>query len=84
MAQVEWHFSDEEVGSILDIVSKQEDNPFVQKRRDQNVAVADIDITQTEFWNAHLAALLTSQQRSGPDSHVSKFLKNEIDTLSLS
>jgi len=84
MAQVEWYFSDEEVKNILDIVGKQEENPFVQKRREQNVALADINITQMEFWNAHLAALLTSQQRSGPDSHVSKFLKNEIDTLSLS
>lgn len=44
---------------------------------------AQIDLTESEFWNAHLTALLTSQQRSGPDSHVSQFVKNEIHTLGL-
>lgn len=83
MAQVEWEFSDNEINNVLKIISDQEDDPFVQKRREQNVEVAEIDITREQFWNAHLAALLTSQQRSGPDSHVSKFLKNEIQTVSL-
>jgi hypothetical protein len=83
MAQVEWEFSDEEIENVLEIISDQKDNPFVQKRREQNVEEAEIDIIEEQFWNAHLAALLTSQQRSGPDSHVSKFLKNEIRTVSL-
>lgn len=83
MAQVEWQFSGKEINNVLGIISEQEDDPFVRKRREQNVEVADINITQEQFWNALLAALLTSQQRSGPDSHVSKFLKNEIQTVSL-
>jgi len=83
MAHVEWTFSDEEIDNVLEIISDQEDNPFVQKRWEQNVNKAEIEISPEQFWNAHLAALFTSQQRSGPDSHVSKFLKNELQTVSL-
>jgi hypothetical protein len=83
MAQVNWTFSDEEISNVRRIVANQENNPFVQNRREQNVVEAEINITAEQFWNAHLAALLTSQQRSGPDSHVSQFLKEEIQTVSL-
>lgn len=83
MAQVEWRFADEEIDRIRDIVASQKENPFVRKRREQNVEPAEINISKDQFWNAHLAALLTSQQRSGPDSHVSQFLKEKIHTLSL-
>lgn len=83
MAQVEWEFSEEEINRILDLITDQADDPFVQKRREQNVVEAEIEITAEQFWDAHLAALLTSQQRSGPNSYVSRFLKNEIYILSL-
>lgn len=61
----------------------QENNPFVQQRREQNVNKAEIEISEEQFWNALLAALLTSQLRLGPDSHVIRILKEEIHTLSL-
>ena len=83
MAQVNWKFSEAEVSNVREIIDEQENNPFVQKRRDQNVVVAEINITAEQFWNAHLAALLTSQQRSGPESYVSQFLKEEIYSVSL-
>lgn len=83
MAKVEWRFSDREIERIRAIVTSQSENPFFRKRRERNVDPADIHISEDQFWNAHLAALLTSQQRSGPDSSVSQFIKHEIHTLSL-
>lgn len=83
MAEINWSFSNEEITRVQEIVADQNDDPFVTKRREQNVEPAEINITADQFWNAHLAALLTSQQRSGPDSHVSRFLKNKIDVVSL-
>lgn len=83
MAQVEWKFSKEEIDRIQNVLSEQGSDPFVQKRRAQNVEVDDINVSEEQFWNAQLAALLTSQQRSGPDSPVSRFLKKEIDSLRL-
>jgi len=83
MAQVNWEFSEAEISNVRGIVDEQQNNSFVQKRREQNVVEAEIEMTADQFWNAHLAALLTSQQRSGPESHVSQFLKEEIHTVSL-
>lgn len=83
MAQVEWRFDDGEIDRIREIVASQSENPFVRKRREKNVKPAEINISKDRFWNAHLAALLTSQQRSGPDSHVSQFLKEGLITLRL-
>lgn len=83
MAHVRWEFSEGEIENIQGIIVARQDGPFVQKRKGHNVRQAQIDITESEFWNAHLTALLTSQQRSGPDSHVSQFVKNEIHTLGL-
>jgi hypothetical protein len=83
MAQIEWKFSEEEINHIQDIIADQENNPFVQMRWEQNVSKVEIDVSEEQFWNALLAALLTSQQRSGPDSHVTGFLKDEIHTVSL-
>ncbi|POG55097.1 hypothetical protein [Haloferax marisrubri] len=83
MAQISWEFSESEINNVRKIVNRQEHNPFVQERRERNVVAAEIKITADQFWNAHLAALLTSQQRSGPESHVSQFLKEEIHSVSL-
>jgi len=83
MAQVNWEFSEAETSNVRGIVDEQGNNPFVKKRRAQNVVEAEISITADQFWNAHLAALLTSQQRSGPESHVSQFLKEEIYSVGL-
>lgn len=58
MAQVNWEFSETEINNVRRIVNEQENNPFVQKRRDQNVVEAEVSITADQFWNAHLAALL--------------------------
>lgn len=83
MADVEWTFSDGEIERIEEIVAAQEGNPFVQKRKEHNVEPTEIDVTESEFWDAHLTALLTSQQRSGPESPVSQFVKEEIHTIGL-
>lgn len=83
MAQVTWEFSDGEISNVRGIVDEQENNPFVQQRRELIVGEAEIEITADQVWNAQLAALLTSQQRSGPESHSSQFLKDEIHTVSL-
>lgn len=83
MVQVEWEFSEGEIDRIRDVIREREHDPFVTKRRKHNVREAKIDITEDQFWDVHLMALLTSQQRSGPDSHVSQFLKNELHRLEL-
>jgi hypothetical protein len=48
---------------------------FVKERIRRNVEGARPPRTLDGFWRAHLSCLLTSQQRSGPGSPVSKFLR---------
>lgn len=83
MARVEWEFTEDEIFRIEEIIATQLENPFVKRRRERNVIPKEIGIDEPDFWNAHLIAQLTSQQRSGPDSSVSQFVKNEIHTIGL-
>lgn len=83
MASIDWSFSGREMEIVQEIITAQEDNPFVQNRWAKNVKPSEISVTEAQFWKAHLTALLTSQQRSGPESHVFQFVKNEIEALNL-
>ena len=83
MATLEWQFTADEIDAVGGIVAKRRSEPFVASRREGNVAPADIAVSESRFWNAHLASLLTSRQRSGPDSQVFRFLKDERETLGL-
>lgn len=83
MATLEWQFTADEIDAVGGIVAKRRSEPFVASRRQQNVTPTTIAVSESRFWNAHLASLLTSRQRSGPDSQVFQFLKEEQETLSL-
>jgi thermostable 8-oxoguanine DNA glycosylase len=49
-------------------------DPLVVARVDRNLANEKPPVSRADFWLKMLACLLTSQQRSGPDSPVTKFL----------
>lgn len=65
------------------IVEERRSEPFVASRRERNVTLDEITVSESRFWTAQLASLLTSRQRSGPDSQVFRFLKEERRTLRL-
>lgn len=83
MARVDWSFTKAEIETVQCIVTDHKEDPFVQSRRLKNVEPSEVTISAEGFWKAHLTALLTSQQRSGPDSHVFEFVKSEIEDLCL-
>jgi hypothetical protein len=83
MVAISWKFTESEIREIQAIVDEYQDNPFVTRRIEQNVDSDTPDVSPSRFWQAHLIAQLTSQQRSGPESAVSQFLLNERDRLSL-
>ena len=49
-------------------------DPLVAARMERNLAAEKPHVSRDEFWLKMLACLLTSQQRSGPDSPVTRFL----------
>jgi hypothetical protein len=83
MATLNWDFTTDEINAVEAIVDQRSQDPFVTSRRTQNVEITSIEVSESRFWDAHLAALLTSRQRSGPESQVFSFLKDDIRTLSL-
>lgn len=83
MTSIDWSFSEGEMEIVQEIITAQEEDPFVQNRWAKNVKPSEMSIKEAQFWKAHLTALLTSQQRSGPESHVFQFVKNGIGTLNL-
>lgn len=83
MVKISWAFDTSEIETIRAIVEEFRENPFVTRRIERNVKPDTPDISPSRFWQAHLIAQLTSQQRSGPESAVSQFLRYEIDRLSL-
>jgi len=58
-------------------------DPFVKKRRDRNVGRKRRSVNRAVFWEALVSALLTTQQRSGPDSPVNRFIASTPFPLTL-
>jgi thermostable 8-oxoguanine DNA glycosylase len=83
---IKWEITSSETKKINEFV-KSNNNPFVQTRISRNVKRKGITIDKNSIIRFILMCLLTTQQRSGPNSKVAKFLQNDplpinIETLS--
>lgn len=83
MTTIHWEFHSHEIETLQAVIEEYQETTFVSKRISNNVEGSPPDISEGQVWDAHLTALLTSQQRSGPDSPVSQFIQNELGALSL-
>jgi hypothetical protein len=72
--KLEWKISAQDVARVREVVKLQESSPLVQYRIKVNLAKAKRRVSRESFWRALVGALLTSQQRSGPESSVSRFI----------
>jgi len=82
--QILWQVSQEDIRMVKAFVSQHEDNVFVQTRIQRNVNGQREPLTIDSFWDHHVACLATTQQRSGPDSYVAKFVKSGSFVLNYS
>jgi hypothetical protein len=55
----------------------------VLERISRNIRHENIDLSRENIWHKVVGCLITTQQRSGPESRVSKFLKGSPSILSL-
>ncbi|MCF7946639.1 MAG: hypothetical protein K9K80_01745 [Spirochaetia bacterium] len=62
-------------GAIL--AAAYNENPFLSKRRERNVYRQNIVINEDVIIKTMIACLLTSQQRSGPNTVVRRYLRKE-------
>jgi hypothetical protein len=72
-----WDISDEDVQRVKAFLRDQEDNGFVRHRIQKNVVGPKPSFSKDRFWQAMVACLLTTQQRSGPNSPISRLISTD-------
>ena len=70
----EWHVSQEVANRIKQFVDEGLDDVFVRVRICRNLADSKQSVGKAEFWKQLVSARLTTQQDSGPESLVAKFI----------
>lgn len=72
-----WEIDDRDVAKIQEFYKVHENNNFVVRRRKRNVNKELPAFTHEMFWEAMVSCLLTTQQRSGPHSAVTRFISSK-------
>lgn len=70
-----WLVSVDDVARVKDLLVRQSDNPFVRARIDRNLTVPKPRPNRISVWQQMIACLLTTQQRSGPNSPLSVLVR---------
>ncbi len=71
--KLHWEIEGNDIQKIKNIANENNNN-FLRNRIERNVEKKNISITKDNIIHSMMMCLLTSQQQSGPDSKVSKFL----------
>ncbi len=74
--KISWNISEQDIQRIKKTLNDNK-NPFFNKRRERNVEKKNIVINKDIIIKTMIICLLTSQQRSGPNSVVGQFLRIE-------
>lgn len=80
---IKWEISESDIQRITDFVNQQK-NPFVENRIERNIFRHNILIDRDSIVRCMLMCLLTTQQRSGPVSLISIFMRQNPFPLTYS
>ena len=75
--KIEWDVTDDDVLRVRSFVEAQSENPVVAVRKQRNLANPKPEVSREEFWRQMVGMRLTSQQKSGPESHVARFIRRQ-------
>jgi len=81
--EIQWIFTDADVARVRAFMHEHGENRLVSYRVQRNIERRPTAIAPEDFWYCLVACLLTTQQRSGPDSAVMKFLRIDPFPLGL-
>ena len=79
-----WEVSSEDIQKTKIFVKLHQNNKFVQARIKRNLTKTKPHITKSVFWHHLISCLVTTRQRSGPDSFVNKFINSDSFLLKYS
>ncbi|MBX9584223.1 MAG: hypothetical protein K2X87_28320 [Gemmataceae bacterium] len=69
-----WQVEAEDIARVKEFFGLHRDNAFVKMRIATNLADDKPPVTKAAFWEVMIACQLTTQQRSGPGSPVTRFI----------
>lgn len=81
--KINWIIEQMDIRHIKEFVASQSGKSFVKNRIIKNVNGPIPDFGRDRFWNALISCLLTTQQRSGPESSVTRFICTDPFPLNL-
>ncbi len=79
--KLQWKISAKELERWRSLVEENKANIFVKVRERRNVSRKNVVLSKNALWRAHVMCQVTTQQRSGPGSLVSKFLDSNSGAL---
>jgi hypothetical protein len=79
--RIQWFTDAQDVERIKSFMERSQDDPFVQQRIECNLRSERPTVSKSKFWRGMVGCLLTTRQRSGPDSAVARF--SELDPFPL-
>ena len=78
-----WHIDNYQVGITTEFYNTHKDNIYVKTRYRRNVQKIGLDFSKEFIWKSIISCLLTTQQKSGPNSKVAQFLRTDPFLLNL-
>jgi hypothetical protein len=69
-----WEIEEEDIKKVREFYNTHKEKTFVKNRIKKNVENNTKRFSKDDFWHAMVMCLLTTQQRSGPGSSVTRFI----------
>lgn len=82
--EITWSVQRRDVDAVRRLIRLTKTTTFVRERVRRNVAGNGHRFSREAFWRVMIGCLMTTQQRSGPDSPVARFLQTKPFPLTLS
>ena len=73
--KLHWQIDDKDVVRVKALVAGQAGSVLIRARQERNLAEAKPGVTKERFWRAMVSMRLTTRQKSGPESHVARFIR---------
>jgi hypothetical protein len=74
--RIGWTIEALDVRRVRELVAEYKDHPIVTARKKRNVERVGISRSKGSVWRVIAGCLLTTQQKSGPDSRVAQFIRD--------
>jgi hypothetical protein len=73
--KINWVIDPDDIDRVRDFYEKHLPNHFVKLRIERNLRAEKPEVTKDEIWDCLVGCLLTTQQRSGPNTPVTRFIQ---------